>query len=48
MMEVFYEVNIGGVYEMGTVFVPNGASDDDIRLSIMEDLYEVTYIVKKR
>lgn len=38
-----YEVNIGGAVGTGTVIVPEDATDDQIRLAIMDDLYEVSY-----
>lgn len=38
-----YEVNIGGGCATGSVFVDEGASDDEIRLAIMDDLYGVYY-----
>ena len=38
-----YEVNIGGGCATGSVTVPEGATDDDIRLAIMDDLYDVDY-----
>lgn len=38
-----YEVEIGGGCATGTVFVPENANDDEIRLAIMDDLYDVNY-----
>lgn len=40
---VKYEVNVGGGAANGSVLVPDDATDDDIRLAIMDDLYCVTY-----
>lgn len=42
-MWVEYEVNVGGGAGTGSVWVPDNASDDDIRLAIMDDLYYVNY-----
>lgn len=38
-----YEVNVGGGACDGSVFLPEDATDDEIRLAIMDDLYDVTY-----
>lgn len=38
-----YEVNIGGGCATGSVSVPETATDDEIRLAIMDDLYDVDY-----
>lgn len=38
-----YEVEIGGGCATGSVTVPEGCTDDDIRLAIMDDLYDVSY-----
>lgn len=43
MVEYKYEVNIGGGCATGTVIVPETATDDEIRLEIMSDLYDVNY-----
>ena len=43
MKEYKYEVNIGGGCATGSVFVPDDASDDQIRLAILDDLYSVEY-----
>jgi hypothetical protein len=40
---VKYEVNIGGGCATGSVLVPENASDDDIKIAIMDDLYSVDY-----
>ena len=40
---VKYEVGIGGTCATGSVFVDDNATDDDIRLAIMDDLYYVDY-----
>lgn len=40
---VKYEVNIGGGCATGSVLVPENASDDDIKVAIMDDLYSVDY-----
>lgn len=38
-----YEVNVGSGHATGSVLVPENATRDEIRLAIMNDLYEVTY-----
>ena len=38
-----YEVNVGSGAATGSVLVPADATDDQIRLAILDDLYEVTY-----
>lgn len=38
-----YEVNVGSGAANGSVLVPDDATDDDIRLAIMDDLYSVNY-----
>lgn len=38
-----YEVEIGGGCATGSVIVHEGCTDDDIRLAIMDDLYDVSY-----
>lgn len=38
-----YEVNIGGGCATGFVTVPEYCTDDEIRLTIMDDLYDVSY-----
>lgn len=42
-----YEVNVGGGCTNGTVLVDDNATDVDIRLAILNDLYEVSYEVVK-
>ena len=47
--QIKYEVNVGGGCANGTVFVDDNATDEDIRLTIMDDLYEVWYeVVEER
>lgn len=46
-MRVKYEVNIGGGCATGTVIVPDDATDDDIRLAILDDLYDVDYEIER-
>lgn len=41
--EIQYEVNVGSGCANGTVFVDEGATDEEIRLAIMDDLYDVDY-----
>ena len=41
------EVGVGGGCATGEVIVSEDADDDDIRLEIMNDLYEVTYTIKE-
>lgn len=41
--EVQYEVNVGSGCSNGTVFVDENATDEEIRLAIMDDLYDVDY-----
>ena len=43
IVEYQYEVNVGSGVGTGSVFLPADATDDQIRLAIMDDLYEVTY-----
>lgn len=43
MKEYTYEVNVGSGSCNGSVFVPEGATDDQIRLAILDSLYEVSY-----
>ena len=43
MIEYEYEVNVGSGCCNGTVFVEDTATDNDIRLAIMDDLYDVWY-----
>lgn len=38
-----YEVNVGSGCATGSVLVSECATDDEIRLAIMNDLYEVSY-----
>lgn len=38
-----YEVNVGSGSGTGSVLLPDNATDDEIRLAIMDDLYDVTY-----
>lgn len=38
-----YEVNIGGGCATGSVMVSEDATDDEIRLAILDDLYDVSY-----
>lgn len=45
MKEIGYEVNVGSGCGTGSVFVDDDATDDDIRLAIMDDLYSVDYWV---
>ena len=40
---VKYEVNVGGGCATGSVLVPENASDDDIKVAIIDDLYFVDY-----
>lgn len=42
-VEYKYEVNIGGGCATGSVHVSETATDDEIRLAIMDDLYDVDY-----
>lgn len=43
MKQIKYEVNVGSGAGTGTVFVNDDATDDDIQLAIMNDLYSVDY-----
>lgn len=42
-VEYEYEVNVGGGCATGSIFAPENASDDEIRLAILDDLYDVNY-----
>ena len=42
-----YEVNVGSGAANGSVLVPDDATDDDIRLAIIDDLYSVNYEKEK-
>ncbi len=42
---VNYEVNVGSGRGNGTVIVPDNATDEEIRLAILDDLYYVHYEV---
>lgn len=41
--EIQYEVNVGSGCTNGTVFVDDGATDEEIKLAILDDLYDVNY-----
>lgn len=43
IMEVNYEVNIGGSVTFGILFMPDNATEEDIKLAIIDDLYSVEY-----
>lgn len=43
LVEYTYEVNVGSGCGTGSVFVPESATDDEIYLAIMHDLYDVSY-----
>ncbi len=43
---VNYEVNVGSGCGNGSVIVPDNATDEEIRLAILDDLYEVVYEVE--
>lgn len=43
MKVIEYEVNVGDGCGTGSVCVEEDATDDDIRLAIMKDLYSVDY-----
>ena len=43
LIEVEYEVDVGSGCATGSVFVDSDANDDEIRLAITNDLYNVTY-----
>lgn len=38
-----YEVDVGSGCGTGSVLVPENATDDEIQLAIMNDLYSVNY-----
>ena len=42
-MIIFYEVNVGTGCATGELLVPDDANDDDIKLAIIDDLYDVSY-----
>lgn len=41
--EIQYEVNVGSGCANGTIFVGEGATDEEIKLAIMDDLYDINY-----
>lgn len=43
LVEYKYEVDVGSGCGTGSVFVPESATDDEILLKIMHDLYDVSY-----
>lgn len=43
LVEYTYEVDVGSGCGTGSVFVSESATDDEIRLAILDDLYDVTY-----
>jgi hypothetical protein len=43
MKEIEYRVSVGSASTDGTVFVHDNATDDEIRVAIMDRLYSVTY-----
>ena len=46
-MWIKYEVNVGSGAANGSVLVADDATDDDIRLAIMDDLYDVNYTIEE-
>lgn len=42
-MWVKYDVSVGSASRNGTVFVEETATDDQIRIAIMEDMYYIDY-----
>lgn len=42
-MWVKYDVSVGSASRNGTVFVEDNATDDEIRIAIMEDMYYINY-----
>lgn len=43
LIEIKYKVDVGTGCGTGTVFVPFNASEDEILLKIMDDLYDVSW-----
>lgn len=41
--EIQYEVNVGSGCANGTIFVDEGATDEEIRLAIIDDLCDINY-----
>ena len=41
--EIRYEVNVVSGCTTGTIFVDEGATDEEIKLAIMDDLYDINY-----
>lgn len=41
--EIQYEVNVGSGCAAGTIFVDENATDEEIKLAIMDDLYDINY-----
>lgn len=42
-MRVFYEVNVGDGACHGEVFVPDNATEEEIKVAILDNLYSVSY-----
>lgn len=43
-MRVFYEVNVGGGCCNGEVFVHDDATEEEIKVAILDNLYSVSYV----
>ena len=41
-MRVIYEVNVGGGCCRGEIFVPDDATEEEVKAAVLDDLYDVS------
>ena len=41
--KIRYEINVGTGCANGTIFVKSDATDDEIRLAILDDIYDISW-----
>lgn len=46
-MVVIYEVNVGSGCCNGEVFVPDNATEEEIKVAILDSLYSVSYTTER-